>query len=81
MWITWDTESHRDDWRRVEAKDTLEGFPFPTTQTQVRSFLGMCKANRRLVKDFAKIAGPLKDLLEQGTPADQILNKVNQKEV
>ena len=35
---------------------------FPKTQTQLRSFLGMCNVYRRLTVDFAKTAKPLKDL-------------------
>ncbi len=54
----------------MKRKDAMEGFQFPTTQTQVRSFLGMCNVYRRFVKDFAKIAGPLNDLLKKGMPAD-----------
>ncbi len=54
----------------LKRKDAQEGFQFPTTQTQVRSFLRMCNVNRRFVKDFAKIAGPLNDLLRKGMPAD-----------
>ncbi len=46
----------------MNPKDTLEGFPLPTTQTKVRSFLGSCNVYRRFVKDFAKIASPLNDL-------------------
>ncbi len=49
----------------LKRKDTLEGFQFPTTQTQVRSFLGMCNVYRRFVKDFAKIPGPLTTCLRR----------------
>ena len=35
---------------------------FPKTQTQMRSFLGMCNVYRRFTVDFAKIAKPLNDL-------------------
>ncbi len=45
-------------------------FRFPTTETQVCRFLGMCNVYRRFVKDFAKIACPLNDLLKKGMPAD-----------
>jgi len=35
---------------------------FPKTQTQLRSFLGMCNVYRRFTVDFAKTAKPLNDL-------------------
>ncbi len=54
----------------LKRRDALEGFQFPRTQTQVRSFLGMCNVFRRFVKDFAKIAGPLNELLKKGMPVD-----------
>jgi len=37
----------------------LRGLPYPETQTQMKSFLGMCGVYRRFVADFAKIARPL----------------------
>ncbi len=45
--------------KRTEAQ-------FPKTQTQVRSFLGLCNVYRRFVKGFAKAAAPLNDLFEEG---------------
>ncbi len=53
----------------LKRKALLEGFQFPPTQTQVRSFLGMCKVHRLFIKDFAKIAGPINDLPKKGMPA------------
>jgi len=41
---------------------------FPTTLTQVRSFLGMCNVFRRLVPSFARTAAPLTDLVGSTTP-------------
>jgi len=35
---------------------------FSKTQTQLRSFLGLCNVNRRFTVDFAKTAKPLNDL-------------------
>jgi len=45
----------------VNEKNThaLKGLRFPETQTEVKSFLGMCRVYRRFVPDYAKIAKPL----------------------
>ena len=37
----------------------------PSTVTEMRSFLGLCNYYRRFVKDFAKIAQPLNNLLKK----------------
>ncbi len=52
------------------CKDASEAFLFLTTQTQARILLGMCHVYRLFVQDFAKITGPLSDLLKKGMPAD-----------
>jgi len=36
---------------------------FPTTRTQVRSFVGMCNVFRRFVPNFARMAAPMTDLM------------------
>jgi len=41
---------------------------FPTTRTQVRSFIGMCHVFRRFVSNFAWIATPLTDLMGSTAP-------------
>ena len=41
----------------------LHGLRYPETQTQMRSFLGMCGVYRRFVADSAKIAKPLTALM------------------
>jgi len=41
---------------------------FPKTQTQLRSFLGMCNVYRRFTVDFAKTAKPLNDLNSMKLP-------------
>jgi len=38
----------------------------PTNQTQMKIYLGSCDIYRRFVKNFAKTAGPLTDLLKKG---------------
>ena len=38
----------------------------PTTQTELRSFLGLCNVYRRFVKGFAKISAPLNLLIRKG---------------
>jgi len=40
-------------------------WPRPTNVTEVRSFLGMAGYYRRFVKDFARIASPLTQLLRK----------------
>jgi hypothetical protein len=52
----------------VAEKNTaaLKDMMHPTTQTELRSFLGLCNVYRRLVKVFAKIAAPLNILLRKG---------------
>ncbi|XP_075719715.1 uncharacterized protein LOC142760414 [Rhinoderma darwinii] len=45
-------------------------WPPPSTSTEVRAFLGMVGYYRRYIQDFAKIAGPLHELL-RGQPAER----------
>ena len=45
-------------------------WPRPTNVTEVRSFLGMAGYYRRFVKDFAKIASPLTQLLHKDRQFD-----------
>ena len=46
----------------------LEQVRYPQTQTQLRSFLGLCNVYRRFVPHYAKIAHPLNQLLKKGQP-------------
>jgi len=46
----------------------LRGLRYPETQTQMKSFLGMCGVYRRFVADFAKIAKPLTALTSSKLP-------------
>ncbi|CAN8071938.1 unnamed protein product, partial [Agarophyton chilense] len=40
----------------------------PRSQTDIRSFIGLCNVNRRFVKEFGKIAAPLNKKLQKGDP-------------
>ena len=50
------------DPEKVKAISTM---PTPTTQTEIRAFLGACSFYRRWVGSYAKIAAPLNDLLKK----------------
>jgi len=51
--------------------DALKHFKFPTTTTQLNSFLGLCNVYRRFVKDVATRAKPLSALTWDEIPLDQ----------
>lgn len=42
---------------------TIEGFKIPATQTNLRSFLGLCNVYRRFIPNYARAAAPLTELL------------------
>ncbi|BHF70212.1 hypothetical protein SprV_0301326200 [Sparganum proliferum] len=46
----------------------IRTWPTPTTQTELRSFLGLASYYRRFIRDFAHIASPLHKLTEKGRP-------------
>ncbi|GFW66894.1 transposon Tf2-6 polyprotein [Trichonephila clavipes] len=46
----------------------INEFPVPTDQKQIKSFLGCCNFYRRYIKNFAKRALPLTNLLRKDTP-------------
>jgi len=48
--------------------DALKHASFPTTKTQLKSFLGTCNVCRRLFKDFAKRAKPLNAMTRAEVP-------------
>ena len=45
-------------------KNRVKKFPIPTTQTELKSFLGRCLYYRRYVENFAEFARPLHKLTE-----------------
>ncbi|GFW73207.1 retrovirus-related Pol polyprotein from transposon 17.6 [Trichonephila clavipes] len=47
---------------------SINEFPVPTDQKQIKSFLGCCNFYRRYIKNFAKRALPLTNLLRKNTP-------------
>lgn len=51
----------------AHTKDLREA-AFPTTRTQVRSFVGMCNVFRRFVPNFARVAAPLTALMGSTAP-------------
>jgi hypothetical protein len=54
----------------VAEKNTtaLKMAPLPRTQTELRSFLGLCNVYRRFVPNFSAIEAPLNTFLGNGTP-------------
>lgn len=55
----------------------IEKFPIPTTLKELRSFLGLVSYYRRFIRDYAKLAKPLTNLLrgENGRLPKNISNK------
>ncbi|GFS51666.1 retrovirus-related Pol polyprotein from transposon 17.6 [Trichonephila clavipes] len=47
---------------------SINEFPVPKDQKQIKSFLGCCNFYRRYIKNFAKRALPLTNLLRKDTP-------------
>ena len=47
--------------------DSVKNFPIPKNPKEVKSFLGLAGYYRRFIKDFAKIAKPLTNLLKKNT--------------
>lgn len=51
------------------ATAALRQAQLPSTQTELRSFLGLCNVYRRFIRDFAHISAPLNALLRKDKPA------------
>ena len=63
----------------------VKTYPVPKTRKQVKSILGLCNYYRRFVQDYAKIAGPLNNLLRKDvdyqwtSDCDKAFNVLKQK--
>ena len=57
-------------YRDAKAIRAIQDAKFPQTPTIMRIFLGTCNVSRRLVKNFAKIAAPLSDMLKKDSSTD-----------
>jgi RNase H-like domain found in reverse transcriptase/Reverse transcriptase (RNA-dependent DNA polymerase)/gag-polyprotein putative aspartyl protease len=49
--------------------DVIQKWPQPTTQSELRSFLGLANYFRKFIAGYASIAAPLHDLLKNSAPA------------
>jgi len=49
----------------AKARAAINIATFPTTSTQMKSFLGCCNVYRRFIKGFAKVSTPLTDMLKK----------------
>lgn len=62
--------------------ETIKVFPEPKSIKEIRSFLGMMGYYRRFVKDFAKIAKPLTNLLRgEGNHSNKKIKLTNDQKV
>ena len=54
--------------------DAVKNFPLPTSQKQIKSFLGLAGYYRRFIKNFAKISKPLTLCLKKGAKLEHSPN-------
>ena len=54
----------------AKARAAINIATFPTTPTQMKSFLGCCNVYRRFIKGFAKVSTPLTDMLKKDSGTD-----------
>ena len=50
---------------QVEKVKLIKAWPTPKNQTDIRAFLGFCGFYRRFIRNFAKTASPLTELLQK----------------
>ena len=50
------------------ATKALRNLEHPRTQTELRSFLGLCNVYRRFIRDYTRTAAPLNARLKKGQP-------------
>ena len=50
----------------IKNTEPLKKCLYPSTQSHLRSFLGLCNVYRRFVPNFSRTAAPLNDLLKKG---------------
>lgn len=55
---------------------TVQTLKYPTTPTDLWSFVGLCNVYRRFLPKLAKKAAPLNQLLRKGPPTKLVLDKV-----
>ena len=60
--------SDEGDATEPEKVNAVQEWPVPISQTEIRSFLGLCGYYRRFIKGYAEIAKPLHTLTEKGRP-------------
>lgn len=51
----------------INTKDSVQRFPEPQTKRHIQSFLGLTGYFRKFVRDYAKTARPLSDILKENS--------------